>query len=368
LREDKLRAEVMRPSALGRSELAAWRQLLDEMPAFRRAFLTPSFALVCEKALGRAYVAVLHDGSGIRGFLPFQFRSAWHQRLRLAELIGGNLSQGAGLIAGVDLRTDPASLLRLAGLASLQLSHLIEDSVRFGLEADRWEPAWLTAIEEGPDAFFAGLLSRNRGLVRDTERQQRRAEKSYGNLVLESADRVPPDQLADLIDRKRRQYRRTAAQDPFDDPSRLRLIEALNETPATECRVVAARLRAGSQVLAQHLGLQCHDLLSWWFPVYDPSMQGLSPGRLLLWEVIRHAPEHGVKLIEYGEGEAQYKQQFGNRAIRLGRAFWHAGTVRSLAARLWQSAEWRSQRWGRRTHNLLAALGALVERRPPLGR
>ena len=62
----------------------------------------------------------------------------------------------------------------------------------------------------------------------------------------------------------------------------LRLIEALNEAPGPECRLVMTRLQVGDRILAQHLGLRYHDVLSYWFPVYDPDAQGVSPGRLLL--------------------------------------------------------------------------------------
>src|SRR5665213_4497965 len=62
-----LRADVMRPSALGANEIAVWRQMQAETPSLHRAFFSPGFALACEHAIGRVYVAVLHDKTGIRG-------------------------------------------------------------------------------------------------------------------------------------------------------------------------------------------------------------------------------------------------------------------------------------------------------------
>ncbi len=94
-RRKSICGEVMRPSALGASEIALWHQMQAQTRSLQRAF----FALACERATGRAYVLILDDGSTIRGFLPFQFQSAWHQRLRLAERIGVDLSDAAGVIA-----------------------------------------------------------------------------------------------------------------------------------------------------------------------------------------------------------------------------------------------------------------------------
>src|SRR5690348_5018484 len=121
-----VKADVMRPSALGAVEIAAWRRMQVQSPSLQRAFLAPSFALACERASGRAYVAVLHEAGVIRGFLPFQFRSFCHQRLRLAERIGGGLSDAAGVIAADDFRITSTALMRAAGLASLFISHLME--------------------------------------------------------------------------------------------------------------------------------------------------------------------------------------------------------------------------------------------------
>jgi CelD/BcsL family acetyltransferase involved in cellulose biosynthesis len=338
-----LRADIMRPSALGVNEIAIWHRMLDETPSLQRAFFSPSFALACERATGRAYVAVLHDGSGIRGFLPFQFRSWWHERIKLAELVGGNLSQGSGLIAWPDLRTSPAALLRLSGLASLHLTHLMEGQCRLGLDADRWEPGYVTELRTGSEAFFAGLLTRDRGLVRDTERCLRRAEQKYGPLRLVRPQPVPPDMIAGVIAAKRLQYERTKVPDPFVSPGPMRLIEALNEAPVSDCRLVLSRLEAGESVLAEHLGIQYNDVLSYWFPVYDPEARSVAPGRLVLWYIIQHAAEDSIGLIDYGEGDAQYKQQFGTGTIRFGRAQWSAGNARALVARVCQSVEWRLQ-------------------------
>jgi CelD/BcsL family acetyltransferase involved in cellulose biosynthesis len=331
----------MRPSALGPSEILAWHQMLAESPSLQRAFLTPDFSLACERSMGRAYVAVLHVGGNICGFLPFQFKSAWHQAVRLAERIGGNMSDNAGVISRPDFRTDSASLLRAAGLGSLHINHLMAGQEQLGLDIDWSQTGYVTELKAGPDAYFADLAARNRDFIRDTQRRVRKAEKIYGSLSLRSCDRIPGTLLAATIEAKRLQYRRTKVADPFELPMPLRLVQALNDAPSPECRLVLTELEADGRALAQHLGLQHNGILSWWFPVYDPEAQGVSPGRLLLWYMIQHAAEDGIRLIDYGEGEAQYKRQFSTGSIRLGSAMWSAENARALFARAWQSIEWR---------------------------
>jgi CelD/BcsL family acetyltransferase involved in cellulose biosynthesis len=339
-----MRAEVLPPSALGRSEIQLWHNILEASPHLQRAFFTPAFALACERAIGRAYVAVLHANGTVRGFLPFQFRSRWHQTIRMADRIGGNLSDNAGLVAWPDVRTDSSSLLRLCGLASLTLSHLMPDQGRFGLDAEWTDIGYVTDLSDGPDAYFAGLLARNKDFVRDTERRLRKTQKDYGPLSMRDEGPVTPDAIAGLVALKRQQYQRTQVADAFAEPTTLRIIDALRDSPTADCELVLAALHAGDAMLAAHLGLQHNGVLSWWFPVYDPAAQGVSPGRLLLWRMIQRAQESGTRLIDYGAGDAQYKRQFSTENLQMGRAVWTAGNARSLLARAWQSLEWRITR------------------------
>ncbi len=288
-----------------------------------------------------AYVAVLHANSTIQGFLPFQYRSGWHRRIRLAHRIGDGLSDNAGLIAWPDVRVTTSQLLRVCGLASLNLNHIMEGQERFGLAVDWSDVDYITDLREGSEAYFVGLRARNSDFIRDTERRLRKVRKDYGEIALHEAANVSEEALADVVAMKRQQYQRTQARDAFDVPRNLRLIEVLRQKPAPECQLVLASLEAGGKVLAQHLGLRHHDVLSWWFPVYDISAQSVSPGRLLLWQMIRDATESGIKLIDYGAGEAQYKRQFATGTLRMGRAVWSAANARSLLAHAWQSLEWR---------------------------
>jgi CelD/BcsL family acetyltransferase involved in cellulose biosynthesis len=349
-----VRCDVMRPSALGPTEMDIWRRMLAATPSLRRAFLTHGFALACERATGRAWVAVLYDRSGVCGFLPFQFSSRWHQMIGLAERIGGNLSDATGLVAWPGFRIDPATLLRRARVGSLFVSHLVDGQEQFGLHSEAYQAGHVTDLGGGAAAYFDGLLQRDRLLVRDTERRLRKAESTYGALRLVTMERIPFAMIERLIAEKREQYQRTQVPDAFTDGKNLRLVAAMNEAPTTECRLTLSRLEAGEHVLAQHLGPRHHDVLSHWFPVYNTEMRNLSPGRLLLWRMIECADADGITLIDYGEGDALYKRELATAATRYGSAAWSSGGAQSLLARSWQSVVWRLQARRRKMRQVAA--------------
>lgn len=336
--ESGVKAERLRPSELGEAELAGWRRMAAASAPLRRAFFSPAFARACEAAHGRAYVAVLHEAGAVRGLLPFQFASRWHRLAGLAERIGGELSDAAGLISDPDTRIVPAAVLRQCGAGVLFMTHLAEGQDGHGLTAARYETGHVIDLAAGPAAYLARLRP---DFVRDTERRLRRAERELGALQFGFNSAPTAEAALAVIARKRVQYRRTGTSDPFAVPHRLRLIEALCATPAPDCRPVLARLTAGGRLLAEHLGLCCGNTLSYWFPVYDPATDKLSPGRLLLWHQIAQAEACGIALIDRGEGDTPAKQDFSTGTQRFGVANYTAAGLRGAVARLAQAAAWR---------------------------
>ena len=336
-----LRADVVRPSALGAGDRKLWQSMQSGSCSLQRAFLTPTYAEACERANGRTYVIVLHDAGSIRGFFPIQFRTTMEQCLRLAERVGGEMSDASGLIADPDLRISPPSLLRLARLSALSMTHLTAGQEQLGMTADWSQIGHIMDLRDGTDAYFAALLKRDRVLVRDTERRLRKAEARFGALRFTRTECVSSDMIAAVVEQKRQQYHRTQADDVLATDENVRLLAALNDTPAPDCRLVLSRLEAGNRVLAQHLGLQYNDVLSHWFPVYDPEAHNVSPGRLLLWHMVLHAAKDGTRIIDFGQGDAVYKREFATTTTHYGQAQWYSGGTLSVLAQIYQGLEWR---------------------------
>jgi CelD/BcsL family acetyltransferase involved in cellulose biosynthesis len=342
-----LTAEIMAPSALGPAERARWAALLAATPHLRRGFFTHGFAAACEAAGFRARVALLHEAGRIRAIMPFQFRSVWHQRLGLAERIGGALSDHAGLVAEPGFRIEPHRLLRLCRLGGLYVTHLTEHQQGFGLDAERWRIGHRIDLPDGAEAYFARLAAERKPFVNDTGRRLRRAAKDHGAVAFTATPRPAEAAVMAVVEAKRGQYARTGAADSLADPRRVALLRHLAGAPAEDSPLLLTELRAGERVLARHLGLLHGGVLSYWFPVYDPEAQKVSPGRLLLWHTIQQADALGIGLIDRGEGDTEAKRDFSTGTTRFGEAYFSSGTPGGGFARLFQATEWRfNLRWG----------------------
>lgn len=334
-------AQVKRPSALDAAERAAWLALMQDQPMLRRAFFTPAFALACEQAHGRAFVTVLYDAGRPVGFLPFQFAGAWQQRVGLAQRIGGELSDNAGLVAGPGFATTPAALLRHSRLGGMFVTHLVAGQERFGLPADETRIGHEIDVSAGAEAFVGHLDRTNRPFLQETRRRLRRIEREIGKTSFDFCTRPALADIMQVIEEKRAQYRRTGVGDPFGDPACLRLVRILVENPDPHCLPVLETFSAGGRVLARHFGLMYAGHLTYWFPTYDQEARHLSPGRMQLWHTIQTAGETGVRLIDLGEGDSQAKRDFSTDAVQLGWVNWSSGDMRGLLASTCQRIAWR---------------------------
>ncbi|WP_198372233.1 GNAT family N-acetyltransferase [Roseomonas rosulenta] len=338
---DGLEARVKLPSELEEDEIAAWLSFMAATPGLGRAFLSPGFARACEAAQGGVRVAVVRDVAGICGFLAFRFRNPWHAALGAAEGIGGGLADHAGFVARAGCQIAPALLLRLCGLGSLFLRQVSPGQAAFGLASEPAGIGHLIDLSAGPAAYFEALAGRDRAFVLDTERRARRIEKEFGAMRHVATPDPPAEAVEEVIAAKRMQYGRTGVGDPLARPEARRLLLLLARQGAPDCRLVLGSLSAGGRVLASHLGLMHRGTLSYWFPVYDPAVRQVSPGRMLLWHTIRDAAASGITLIDRGGGDTQAKRDFSTGTVRFGVAHYTLRGPRARLAHLAQALAWR---------------------------
>lgn len=220
---------------------------------------------------------------------------------------------------------------------------LADGQPELGLESYQTIPNYTVDLSKGYDQYLADLQASNADFIRDTGRRFRKATRALGDLVTTHSGAVGTEVLERLISLKRAQYERTNVGDALGDVRTLRVLEYLASQKEEDCQAFYTKLEAGGKIVAEHFGLLCFGVLSYWFPVYDIEFQQHSPGRLMLWEMIKAAPQNGTTLIDFGEGTAQYKRQFSNHMISAYKANWTAGGPRAQLAKVYQSLYWRAR-------------------------
>ena len=108
---------------------------------------------------------------------------------------------------------------------------------------------------------------------------------------------------------KRAQYAATGGQDYFSEPNRIELMRRLLHTRDPAFAGILSTVHIGDHLVAAHFGIRSAHVLHWWFPVYDPAYAQLSPGWILLRELVAATPELGIRRIDLGRGDDEYKRR-----------------------------------------------------------
>ncbi|WP_246080534.1 GNAT family N-acetyltransferase [Nonomuraea mesophila] len=294
-----LRVEAF--TALSAEDLDAWHTLRTANPALDSPYFHPGFAAAVHAGGRPVHVAVARDGGRPVAFLPH------HREGRLLRPVGwpGADFQGPILAAGAGFR--PLDLLG-NGAAGYAFDHLVEEAPGF----ERWVVSRRPSPYLDVTGGLAGYLGRASRSGKENMGQARRraakAGRELGELrfVAASSDRKA---LARVVELKRAQYAATGARDFFAEPDRVRLLDGLLRARDPAFGGVLSTLHAGEHLLAAHFGLRSGGVLHWWFPVYDPAFARLSPGWILLRELVAAAPALGIVRIDLGRGEDEYKRR-----------------------------------------------------------
>jgi CelD/BcsL family acetyltransferase involved in cellulose biosynthesis len=335
------RARILTPHRLPREDRKLWERLCLHAPGHRSPFLSPAFTENVAAIRPHVFVAVIEQNGTPAAFFPFQYRSLVHRLLRIAEPVGGDMSDYAGLVAQKDFRIGSRDLMRVCGLTYILIVHLEENQLAFGLEANRSERGHLIRIDEGGLAFWEQARQQDKKFVSEILRRERQLIAQYGPLRFTFAEHDWRGPLEHIIRQKSEQYLRTGSKDLFKETWRRNLLMKLAGCAEVTCSGIVSTLYAGSTWVASQFGLRHSDRLSYYFPVYNTEIHRFSPGSLLLKAIIDHASENGVGWIDRCSGDTQAKRDFSNQAHRIYRDAWFRPGLRSAFYRTALSLKWR---------------------------
>lgn len=308
-------------SALSAAELAKWQQIRDMDPALDSPFFHPAFAGAVHTVFGNVQVATDHDR---QVWFPLQVR----RRVARAVLTPGADFQGPISAPGVHI--DPLEMVRGTGLRALHFKFLQERGPEFAPWIEQRQPSPLIDVTGGLDGYLSRVGKAGRHKMK---RVTNKASRELGEmrLVWNSQD---SGLLDELIDIKRTQYAGTGAYDFFANPRNRDLVHELAKTRVDGFEGVLSAVYEGETLLAAHFGLRDREVLHWWFPVFSRAHSHVSPGWILLRELIAAAPDTGIERIDLGCGDEDYKlrSMTGSVSVSEGEV-----TANALQRRLWQA-------------------------------
>jgi CelD/BcsL family acetyltransferase involved in cellulose biosynthesis len=306
---------VIRPDELGSAEITCWHEMQAKNPALANPFLSPEFTIAVGRLRPSARVAVLSEGSDITGFFPFELRS-----FGLGVPIAAGLTDCQGLVHLPAAHWDARALLKACGISAWQFDHLVAGQP-FEQSRAALAPSPVVDLSGGFTAYHDELRRRSPEFVSGTGRKARKLAREVGELRLVQAS-ADVGELRTLVAWKSGQYRRTGRPDRFSQRWTVELLNSLLDTRTAALTGVLSVLYAGESPVAAHFGLRAGELMTYWFPAYDPAFSKYSPGLTLALRLAAGLAADGVSLIDLGKGTMRYKD-----ALKTGELLVAEGTI-----------------------------------------
>jgi CelD/BcsL family acetyltransferase involved in cellulose biosynthesis len=313
--------------------IRAWRDIQLMSPAFASAYFSPDFVQLVGSVRRDVRIVVVENNGRSVGFFPYQ-RSV----LGLGKPVGGPLSDFHGVVASPNADWNLGSLLRAAQLKVWTFDHLIDEASKFCPYISGQSLSPQIDLSSGFQAYLESRRKAGSDYIPKTEALARKLAREHGDLRF-SFNETSDEILEQLIKWKRDQYARTGIMDVFGFPWTNELVRRAASTQTTGFAGVCSVLRAGDQVVAAHLGMRTTDTLHYWFPAYDPAFSKFSPGITLLLRIAEAGASDGVRTIDLGAGDSQYKDRLMTSALVLKKGFVDTPSLIATARRLYMALD-----------------------------
>jgi CelD/BcsL family acetyltransferase involved in cellulose biosynthesis len=312
--------------ALTGEELDAWHLMRTSNPVLDSPYFHPGFAEAVHASGHSVSVVVKRDCSGrVSALLP------GHRLGTRLQPVGWPGADFQGPVFARNAVVCPFDFL-VGGIRELTFDHLIPP----GPDFDPWILASRSSPYLDTTGGLDGYLSRASRTAKENMGQARRrtakAQRTLGPIRFQ-ADIIDDAALARVIELKRAQYAATGSRDYFTKPNRARLLHRLMHTRGRAFSGILSTLHVGECLVAAHFGIRSEHVLHWWFPVYDPEYAQLSPGWILLRELISATTSLGITRIDLGRGDDEYKRRAKTGETYVSEAFITRSSTRWIARR-----------------------------------
>jgi CelD/BcsL family acetyltransferase involved in cellulose biosynthesis len=293
---------VLSFDALAPRHLAAWHGMVAANPDLASPYFHPGFARAVHAVHGDVRVVVTEQDGDVRSLLAVQVRGG------IARPVGMPGSDFQGPIVPPGAVFAPLRALRPLGVRTLAFDHLVEGAVGFAPWVDRRVGSPFVDVAGGLEGYLGRASSGGRAKVSKAKRLTDKLSRDHGDVRF-TAEATDPLLLDQLIELKREQYRSTGARDWFAGRGHRELLRTLLDTRADGFAGTLSTLHSGTRLVAAHFGIRSGGVLHWWFPVYDRDFAAYAPGWILLRQLIVGAEQLGLRRIDLGRGEDEYKRK-----------------------------------------------------------
>ncbi len=313
--------------------LQAWRSVQATRTVFQSPYFSPEFTLAVAAVRPDVRVVIIEGDGRPVGFFPHQ-RSRWGR----GRPVGGPLSDYHGVLIEPSADWSLPALMCAARLSVWPFDHLVGDLEQFSAYRRADSSSAQIDLSAGYPAYVQGRREAGSDYIPKTEGLARKLGREMGELRFTFHD-LHDEGLTKLMAWKRQQYLRAKTTDVFGVPWTSQLLRNIAAIQTTEFAGMCSVLRVDDRIVAVHMGMRSRAVMHYWFPAYDPDLAKFSAGITLLLRMVRAAAELGIKTVDLGKGDSQYKQRLMTGAVALSEGLVCQPSLWSSVLRLRHKAE-----------------------------
>lgn len=342
-----MKITVVKGGELAPADVERWRKLQEGNPDLASPYFCPEFTQAVAAVRKDVFVGILEDEGQVVGYFP-------HQRRRFG--FGGPPGSGfcdlQGVIAAPGTSWDAVELLRGCKLVSWEFSDVLVSQPAFASFHATKEQNHYLDLSAGFDQYLAAIKATGSSQAGRIKTIKRKAEAAFARVefIPHVNDRKL---LAQLLEWKSRQYRENGLRDVFAFKWTVDLLHHILDLQSESFAGIFSVLKFDDQVAAMHMGMRSRTIWHWWFPRHDRALEKHTPGILLLIKMMESCAALGLRRIDLGSGDEEFKQRLrsGGTPVAGGRV-----EVPSVAVHLLRLRE-ATESWVRRSPLLGLARG-----------
>jgi CelD/BcsL family acetyltransferase involved in cellulose biosynthesis len=232
-----------------------------------------------------------------------EFLTHPHQRAEFIDAVIAELGKlKAVVVALASLPENSASPVALRAAAKKQ-----------GFHVDLRPASLSVQVELGSGEHrreMKGALAGKKKLRRYLRTMEREGPVTFAHLKSPVQIRAA---LPEFINAHVERFRSTQRISVLSTPERRFFLEELVRRFSGSEVVTLSMLMIGDRPVAWNYGFQFHGSWFWYQPTFDSRQEGNSPGQCLLSRIVTEACDmDGMKVVDLGLGEEDYKQRLGN--------------------------------------------------------
>jgi len=306
-----LKVTTISADALTESQITRWAALQRETPEFGSPLVGPYFAQLVQRHRGDVHIAIASEDGREVAFFAFHKTSHGH-----ARPVGAPFSDYQAIVSEPGLKLDGAALLAEAGIERMAISGLMDPYDWFQIAPIEPTLGYRISVKNGGAAKLERLRQDNPKWAKNLRRLTNKMERELGPIRFITADQ-DPSALYAILQLKIDQYHESGLTNVLRPQWVKAMMQDLFSRTNPEFGGCLITLFAGDHLVSGQFGVRQGGWYHPWIASTCPKAHPWSPGIVFLGQMLCHAEDIGLEIIDLALGHSHYKTQFARNPVTV---------------------------------------------------